>query len=139
MLSDACSDFVTLYARQKDAARLVAELREDVAWYSRPNYPLQYPADPGSQVDALRRAIKRVLARPEDQDAMLWLLMLAECVRHYFDFYGGDANNDLDVWCVRQLRELENLKNGRCPHCGQNVEHGYMSKADAASMSALGE
>ena len=122
MLSDVCFDFVILHAqKRKELIPNLQSLAESVEHYCK-----SYPKESGSQIDALRRAIKRVerfyrdISRPEDQDrfeeALLWLFVLAETVRHYYD---GVLLPDASVekWCASQLRKLEDIEQGRCPHC----------------------
>jgi hypothetical protein len=127
MLSDACFDFIYGYVREKDAARAVAELLEEVEWYTRPDFPIRSPA---THVYALRQAIKRVRARPNDKDEMLWLVMLAECVRAHLDMDPDDGM--LDRWCARWVREREHTANGRCPECGHEVKRGYKMNIEPA-------
>jgi|RhiMetdeSRZDD1v2_1073273.scaffolds.fasta_scaffold15647_13 hypothetical protein len=56
------------------------ELGEDIEHYSQP--PFDYPA---YQLDALRLAVRHVLANTDDDGAVRWLLSLADCVREYHD------------------------------------------------------
>jgi hypothetical protein len=123
MLSDVCSDFVSLVAEKKiPIAKAVRKLAKDVEHYAEPSW--EYPLDKGGQIDALRRAIKWVISRPDDEEALLWLLVLADCVRDYYDsfrrFYmiEGDGS-DIDKWLAWQLRQYELISENRCHWCGQ--------------------
>jgi hypothetical protein len=118
MLSDSCCDFISLYARKKVPAPAVAELLHDVQWYTRRDYPIKYPTGPGSLTDALRRATKRVLDHPEDEESLLWLLVLAETVRGYYDANLTFGDDVVGHWCAQWIREIEDFKAGRCPRCG---------------------
>jgi hypothetical protein len=116
-LADSCHDEVLAIAeaRQRGDSIIegVRELLRDVEWYSDPDHPLGYPTHPGSEIDALRRAIQRVLEHPDDKDALHWLLVLAECVRVLHD-----RAEELDIWCALHLRGHEDALAGRCPKCG---------------------
>lgn len=123
-LADACSDFVGGYKNESEQKPWLEELLEDLAHYSKNSW--DYPTHRGSEIDALRRACKRVLARPNDKEALLWLLVLANCVQRFHDnlvafhswFSRDDRLSDLDTWRANQLRQYENIKKGRCPTCG---------------------
>ena len=81
MLSDACFDFVHLTKENKSVAQAeVACLARAIEHYSRPPYD-----NPAYQLDALRLAVKHVLANPNDDEAVRWLLALTECVREHHD------------------------------------------------------
>jgi hypothetical protein len=80
MLSDACSDFVGRRKEKKSVAQDVARLARDIEHYSQE--PYDYPA---YQLDALRLAVRHVLANPDDDVAVRWLSLLADCVREYHD------------------------------------------------------
>ena len=119
-LADVCSDFVHGYETEKTPEPQLTELLKDLDRYSK-----HYPTHRGSEIDALRRACKRVLARPNDEEALLWLLVLANCVRQYRDDMTGwalgspdDKLSHLDIWRADQLRQDENFKKKRCPACG---------------------
>src|SRR5438045_3619774 len=120
-LADVCSDFVHGYDTEETPEPQLTELLKGLDWYSK-----DYPAHRGSDIDALRRACKRVLARPNDEEALLWLLVLANCVREYRDnmmiwglagFLDGRLSH-LDIWRADQLRQYENFEKKRCPACG---------------------
>jgi hypothetical protein len=66
-LDDVCSDFVSLFARGRSPVQSVNDLLEWVEIYSD-----GYPSDKGSQLDAMRRAAKRVqrLQRSGDQNSL---------------------------------------------------------------------
>jgi hypothetical protein len=124
-LADACSDFVAGYKTESEQKPWLEELLEHLDWYSKRGW--DYPTHRGSEIDALRRACKRALARPNDEEALLWLLVLANCVRQYHDdmttgslcwFRPEDRLSNLDIWWANQLREDENVEKGQCPTCG---------------------
>ena len=121
-LADECSDFVRGLKTESKLKPQLAELLDGLNHYSKT--PWDYPTHGGSEIDALRRACKRALARPNDKEALLWLLVLANCVRQYHDdllafyFWFNDQFSDLDIWRANQLREDENIEKGRCPACG---------------------
>jgi len=117
---------VSLHAQKKvPLTQGLRQLAHDLTNYSTP--PHTYSTDVGSQIDALRRAVKRVerfyqkISKPADQDrfeeALLWLLVLAETVRHYYDaVWIPDASPER--WCADKLCELERVRQNRCPYCG---------------------
>jgi hypothetical protein len=122
-LADACSDFVGGYKTEREQKPWLEELLEHLDWYSKRGW--DYPKHRGSEIDALRRACKRVLARPNDKEALLWLLVLANCVQHYHDdlvafysWFNDHQLSDLDIWRADQLRQQENIEKRRCPACG---------------------
>jgi hypothetical protein len=83
-LADQCFDFVRGLKIESELKPQLAELLESLDRYSKMN-PLDYPTHRGSEIDALRRACKRALAQPNDEEALLWLLVLANCVQRYHD------------------------------------------------------
>jgi hypothetical protein len=122
-LADECFDFVRGLKTESKLKPQLAELLEGLDRYSKT--PWDYPAHGGSEIDALRRACKRVLARPNDKEALLWLLVLANCVQHYHDdllafysWFNDHQLSDLDIWRADQLRQQENIEKRRCPTCG---------------------
>jgi hypothetical protein len=124
-LADACFDFVRGFKTESKLKPQLAELLKNLDWYSKRGW--DYPTHRGSEIDALRRACKRALARQNDEEALLWLLVLANCVRQYHDdmttgsgcwFRPKDGLSNLDIWCAIQLREEENIQKKRCPTCG---------------------
>jgi hypothetical protein len=119
MLSDSCADFVAMHAENDlPVEQNVRRLAEGIEHYSKLSWSDVYGSarGPGGQLDALRRATKRVITRPDDKDALLWLLMLAECVRSYYD--GALTGDDVEDWCERWLKKWEDVASGRCPDCG---------------------
>jgi hypothetical protein len=119
MLSDRCSDFVWDVVNEyegKVVIPYVQGLLEGVEWYARPDNIIGYPTDAGSQTDALRRAATRVIERPDDEDALHWLLVLADCVRSFYD-----SPFDADGWCAWYRKKIENIRAERCPACGTPV------------------
>lgn len=118
-LADACHDNVLaiVEARERGDRGLVIEsvreLIESVDWYAQADHPLRYCTHAGSEIDALRRAAQRVIERPDDEDALLWLLVLADCVQVFHD-----SDDEIDVWCALHRRAREDLDAGRCPKCG---------------------
>ena len=122
MLSDACHDFVAHFGDDCDRfefvddglqnsgvpeedttyfRHLVTELMERVEGYSKID-TFGYAQCEGSRIDALRRAGQRVLSNPDDKEALLWLLVLAECVRSYYD--GPGSILALDGDCLYKWR-----------------------------------
>src|SRR5262245_8975092 len=124
-LDDTCCDFVSLHAQKRvPLAQSLDSLIREVDWYSR-----DYPSDAGSQVDALRRAAKRVqrLQGSKDQrafqGALLWLLKLVDYVG-VNRVCGNEPDDAVDKWCSDWLRKLELVSKDQCPSCGatENVE-----------------
>lgn len=94
-LADACSDFMSAYVQDKEPIKRAAtELARQLERYG------------AYQVDALRMAVKNVLAHPDDDWAVRWLLSLAECVRDFYDSSHPD-DGDLKRWCDRYEHRLE--------------------------------
>jgi hypothetical protein len=108
MLSDACADFVSLHVRKKWSITEGATcLAKDIEHYSQS--PVGYPA---YQLDALRLAVRHVIAKPDDDQAVLWLLCLAECVRKYYDSdlcLLHPPSLRVKEWCDRYLACLDGM------------------------------
>src|SRR5262245_37385280 len=120
-LADVCHDQVLAIVEAREARdrdlviKGVQELIEDLDQYAQLD-PMCYQAQPGDQIDALRRAAQRVIDHPDDEYDLLWLLVLAECVRRFHDCsFGG---NEIDHWCALYLRGREDHFAGRCGECG---------------------
>jgi hypothetical protein len=118
-LADACHDQVLAIVEAREARdrdlviKGVQQLIIYVDWYAEP-HAIRYPGD---QFDALRRAAQRVIDHPDDEYDLLWLLVLAECVRRFHDCsFGGDT--EIDHWCALYLRGREDHFAGRCGECG---------------------
>jgi hypothetical protein len=88
MLSDACFDFGSDLEKGVPMKQAAEEFLKRVEWYGRPDYPLEYPPE---QIDALRTAIRAVLANPDDAQK---LRTLAEAVRAHYD---SDGQVPLDL------------------------------------------
>jgi hypothetical protein len=112
-LADVCSDFVAFHAQEGwPLAEDLQLLADEVEHYSKP--PWDYPPE---QLAALRRAIERAKATKQvdprsvdDEKALLWLFVLAECIRHYHDSMTDfflTRGSDIDKWCANQLRESD--------------------------------
>jgi hypothetical protein len=112
-LADVCSDFVAFHAQEGwPVAENFQSLADDVERYSKP--PWDYPSE---QLDALRRAIERVKAikqvapwSVDDEKALLWLFVLAECIRHYHDSLTDfflNRGSAVDKWCANQSDAVE--------------------------------
>lgn len=106
---DSCFDFILAHANKtlppaQNALRLLGRLE----WYAG-SYPKEL-------IDALRQAAKRVISRPGDQDALLWLLVLAEDWNLFFDD-DGNGGSAADKWCARWRKQIQDVGNGQCPFC----------------------
>ena len=102
-LDDACCDFVSLIAtKKKSPTQGACDLVEHVEFYARKPYYNGYYKE---LIVALRRGAKRVIDRPDDQDALLWLLMIADHWYLYCD--KDDGRNIVERWCARWLKELQ--------------------------------
>ena len=118
-LADVCHDQVLAIVEAREARDRnlviegVQELVEDLDQYAQLD-PMCYQAQPGDQIDALRRAAQRVIDHPDDEDDLLWLLALAEGVRRLYD----DSLGEIDNWCALYLRGREDHFAGRCGECG---------------------
>ena len=122
-LADVCHDQVLAIVEAREARdhdrviKGVQELIEGVDWYTQPDCAIRYPTHAGSESDALRRAAQRVIDHPDDEDDLLWLLALAECVRRAEDCAFAE-DNEIDYWCALYRRGREDGFAYRCPECG---------------------
>ena len=117
-LADICHDQVLAIVKAREARDrdLVIKAVQELIEYLDQDAeldPICYQAQPGDQIDALRRAAQRVIDHPDDEDDLLWLLALAEGVRRLYDCSVG-----IDHWCALYLRGREDYFAGRCGECG---------------------
>jgi hypothetical protein len=121
-LADVCHDQVLAIVEAREARdrdlviKGVREMIHYLDWYAQPDYPTPYPTHAGSEIDALRRAAQRAIDHPDDEGDLLWLLVVAECVRKFNDCAFGD--NEIDRWCALYLQGREDHFAGRCGECG---------------------
>jgi hypothetical protein len=127
-LADVCHDQVLAIVEAREARdrdlviKGVQELIEGLYWYATDDsmcYHMHHihHIQAGDEFDALRRAAQRVIDHPDDDNELLWLLVLAECVRRFDDCSFGE-DNEIDHWCALYLRGREDRFADRCGECG---------------------
>jgi hypothetical protein len=115
-MDDACADFVadvaTLHANEdkplKPLDQKISDLLAEINWYAERNYP-------EGLCSTMRWAVERVLARPNDQAALLALLILTDNVT---SFYAPNVGQ----WCADFLRKIKAVQTDRCWECGKEIK-----------------